>query len=63
MSTWKEIAPKIRTVWVLFALIPVMLFAAMMCSFILFLAIPLTAYAFVTKKHLKSPWANSHQRI
>ncbi|MGD9818228.1 MAG: hypothetical protein AB7V04_05940 [Desulfomonilaceae bacterium] len=63
ISGWKEIAPTIRTVWVMFAFIPIMLISALICTAILILATPLTVYAFVTNKHLKSPWARSHQQI
>jgi hypothetical protein len=63
MDTWKEIAPRLRTVWFMFALIPLMAVSALVCATILLLAAPLTIYAFVTKSHLKSPWAKSHKNI
>lgn len=63
MVEWKELAPKFGTVWFMFALAPLMVLSAIVCSLILLLAAPLTAYAFVTKSHLKSPWAKSHQKI
>jgi len=51
--TWKEHAPKIRTIWFLVAMIPLVIMSGALCVLVLIIVSPLTAYAFVTKKHLK----------
>lgn len=53
--TWKEHAPKIRTIWFLVAMIPLVIMSGALCVLVLIIVSPLTAYAFVTKKHLKPP--------
>ncbi|MCL5124803.1 MAG: hypothetical protein M1511_09960 [Deltaproteobacteria bacterium] len=59
---WKERAQKIRTIWFLFAMIPVVILSAVLCTLVLVIVSPLTAYAFVTKKHLKPPGSKSIKR-
>jgi predicted CDP-diglyceride synthetase/phosphatidate cytidylyltransferase len=53
--TWKENAPKIRTIWFMVAMIPLVIMSGALCILVLIIVSPLTAYAFVTKKHLKPP--------
>ncbi|MFH0960960.1 MAG: hypothetical protein V1897_19930 [Pseudomonadota bacterium] len=52
-KTWQENAPKIRTIWFMVAMIPLVIVSGILCVLMLIIVSPLTAYAFVTKKHLK----------
>ncbi len=58
-SRWPETAEKIRTLWFLTAMIPLMLLAGALGAVSLLLTSPLMVYAGIRGKHLKDPWRKS----
>ncbi len=54
-SDWLEAAPKIRTIWVMFAMIVPLIFAGILTVLSLVLTTPLMIYARIVGKHLKDP--------
>jgi hypothetical protein len=50
---------KVKTIWFLFALIPIMLATLLVAVSLLVLGTPLIVYAWIRGKHLKNPWRNS----
>jgi hypothetical protein len=53
---WLARAARIRTVGFLFAMIPLIGLAFLLCLLSLILLSPLIAYAAIRGKHLKDPW-------
>jgi hypothetical protein len=53
----QRVASRIRTIWFLFAMIPVAVFTALLGLLSLVLCSPLMIYATVVGKHLKDPWS------
>ncbi len=58
-NQWAKTAEKIRTLWFLTAMIPLMLLAGCLGVFSLVLTSPLMVYANIRGKHLKDPWGKS----
>ncbi len=57
---WLLWAEKIRTIWFLAAMIPVVIVTAAVGLLSLVLVSPLIVYAFIKGKHLKDPRNNKH---
>ncbi|AFM25244.1 hypothetical protein [Desulfomonile tiedjei] len=55
----KSTAAKIRTLWFLTAMIPLMMIAGLVGVLSLLLTSPLMVYGGMCKKHIKSPWRKS----
>lgn len=62
-NQWPLWAPKIRTIWFLTAMIPVVVVTAFVGMLSLLLVSPLILYASVTGKHLKDPRKNKHGKM
>ncbi|HTY25172.1 MAG TPA: hypothetical protein VMC85_18720 [Desulfomonilaceae bacterium] len=54
-SDWLAVAPKIRTIWFMFAMIVPLIFAGILTLLSLVLTTPLMIYAGIVGKHLKDP--------
>jgi hypothetical protein len=52
-------ATRIRTIWFLFAMIPVVIVTGLLGLFSLVLCSPLMIYAGIRGKHLKDPWSKN----
>ena len=59
MKDWPELAVKMRTIWALFAMIPLMILALCIGVLAVLLSSPLIVYASIRGKHLKNPVKNS----
>jgi hypothetical protein len=53
-----RLATKIRTIWFLIAIIPVIAIAGLLGLFSIVLVSPLIVYASIKGKHLKDPWGS-----
>lgn len=60
---WPLWAEKIRTIWFLTAMIPVVIVTAAVGLLSLVLVSPLIVYAFIKGKHLKDPRNNRHTML
>jgi hypothetical protein len=54
----RKTANRIRTIWFLFAMIPLAMLTAFLGLLSLVLCSPLMIYARLQGKHLKDPWSN-----
>jgi multisubunit Na+/H+ antiporter MnhG subunit len=59
LQGWPELALKVRTIWALFAMIPLMILALFLGILAVVITSPLITYAAIRGKHLKSPVKNS----
>lgn len=59
MNGWSEIAVKVRTVWSLVAMIPLIVLVLCMGVLSVLICTPLIVYAGIRGKHLKDPFKGS----
>lgn len=59
MNGWPEIAVKVRTLWTLVAMIPLIILALCIGVLSVLVCTPLMVYAGIRGKHLKDPFKGS----
>lgn len=59
LKGWPDLAVRLRTIWALFAMIPLMILVLCIGALAVVASSPLIVYAAIRGKHLKNPVRNS----